>query len=179
MQWETDKGGVRRRNRVEVALHFVWTTFERRPMVTPDVERSVYRSIQREAQRLGAEVLALNGMPDHVHLAVLMPTTISIAKFMQQVKGVSSSIARDQLGEDHFFRWEEGYGAFAFSRSHRDRIVTYIQNQKRHHEANKLWPEWEEPNIYEPNPSPQSSPRPVGRSAEGLLDRHVHVPGNE
>lgn len=136
-----------RHNRVEVALHLVWTTFERRPLVTADIERAVYRCIEHEARKLKCEVLAINGMPDHVHLAVLFPTTTTIAHLVKQAKGVSSAFARDQLGPDTFFRWHEGYGVFAFSRSHRQRVIAYIENQKRHHASDKLWPDWEEPNA--------------------------------
>ena len=136
-----------RHNKVEVPLHLVWTSFERMPLVTPDIERSVYRCIEDEARKLKCDVLALNGMPDHVHLVVLFPTTIAIAKLMQQVKGVSTAFVRDQLGPERFFRWNEGYGVFAFSRSHRERVIAYVENQKRHHAENTLWPDWEEPDA--------------------------------
>lgn len=96
---------MRRRNKMEVFLHFVWTTWERRPLISDEIEASLYRCLITQAVTLGAEVLALNGMPDHVHLAVRFPATISIAAFMKQVKGVSSSFVRDNYGTEHFFRW--------------------------------------------------------------------------
>ncbi len=78
-------------------LHFVWATKRRLPLIVPEVERRLYGCISAEARRLGCEVLAVGGMPDHVHLAVAMPTVLSPAKLMQQVKGVSSHFASEHL----------------------------------------------------------------------------------
>jgi putative transposase len=59
---------------------------------------------------------------------------------MKQIKGTSSHYAKEVLPPDSFFRWQEGYGVFSFSPSARDRIVSYIQNQKMHHAENTLIP---------------------------------------
>ena len=58
------------KSKAEHYLHFVWTTQQLHPLLTPEVEKSVYRCIQVEAKRLKCAVLALGGLPDHVHLAV-------------------------------------------------------------------------------------------------------------
>jgi REP element-mobilizing transposase RayT len=74
-----------------------------------------------------------------------MPTVLSPAKLMQQVKGVSSRFASEHLlptGE--LFVWQEGYGTFSFSRSHRDRVIAYIRNQKQHHASGEVWTTWGE-----------------------------------
>jgi REP element-mobilizing transposase RayT len=133
-----------RRSKVEVYLHFVWATYERRPLLTPEIERVAYACILEEALRLHCEVLALGGTENHVHLAVRFSNTVSLGDFMQQIKGVSSRLVKHEFGEDLFFRWQEGYGVFSFSRPHRDRIVAYVQNQKHHHERGQIWPEWEQ-----------------------------------
>jgi putative transposase len=125
-----------RHSKSEMYLHMVWATKHREPFLTPEVERSVHRCIQKEAARLNCVVLALNGMPDHVHLLVRIPTRLSAASLANQVKGVSSHFASDQL---HLpgFRWQEGYNAISLSRSHIARACEYIKNQKRHHAAGK------------------------------------------
>ncbi len=128
----------------EYYLHFVWTTQQRHPLLTPDIERSIHRSLQSEAQRLRCSVLAVGGMPDHVHLAVKAPTSLSPAQIMKQLKGVSSKFAGDKfvhVGDAPltWFRWQEGYGVFSFSASQKEQIVQYIRNQKQHHAESKLW----------------------------------------
>lgn len=137
------------RNKIRIAVHLVWTTKDRLALITPSLERSIYRCIESEARKLGCVVLALGGMPDHVHLLVLLPTTITVAQLTKQVKGVSSSLARDILGGASHFSWAEGYGAFSLASAHREATIRYILGQKEHHSAQTLWTEFETPR--EPN----------------------------
>ncbi len=133
-----------RRSKAEIYLHFVWATHQRQPLVTPEVEAALYGCLVGEAQRLGCDVLAIGGMPDHVHVAVQMPTRVSAAQLMQRMKGVSSAYARRELLPDQPFGWQDNYAVFSLSRPHRRRVVAYIRGQKQHHAAGTLWPEWEE-----------------------------------
>jgi REP element-mobilizing transposase RayT len=133
------------RNKVYLGLHLVWTTRGRNAFITAERERAIYGCIVGQARQLGCTILAINGMPDHVHLLVLMPTTLSTATLAQQVKGVSSAWIRDHIAGDTPFGWAEGYGAFSVSRSHLTRVTQYIRGQKQHHADAELWPEVEEP----------------------------------
>ena len=143
-----------RRSKIEVALHFVWATYERMPLLVGEVEEAVYTAILAEAVRLRCEVLAIGGMADHLHLVLLYPNTVTLGQVMKQIKGVSTRLVHDRFGADTFFRWQEGYAVFAFSRSHRERVIRYVQNQKHHHESGQLWPEWEETDEVVPDTPP-------------------------
>ena len=132
-----------RRNRSEIVLHIVWTTWKRQPLVTEEIEPAIYRTIQAEAAKLGCTVLALSGMPDHVHLIVVIPPQVSTSTLMQQVKGVSSSVARELLGSQRFFQWNNGYAVFSLSRAHCEAAIAYVQRQKEHHVGQRVWDEWE------------------------------------
>ena len=115
------------------------------PLVTPEIEAEVYRVIETEAKRLGCDVLAIGGMPDHIHLVVTLPATVTFGQLAKQVKGVSSKFTTDRLlPPESFFKWQEGYGLFTLSRNHIERAVAYVQRQKLHHASGHLWPEWEE-----------------------------------
>lgn len=133
----------RRRNFVAVALHVIWTTWHREPMLTPERERRAYRCITAQAEELGATVFAVNGMPDHVHLIVQIPTTLTIAKLMHRVKGVSSHLLNAETPELGLFRWADGNAVFSMSRSHRDNAIAYVRNQKQHHADLALRRGWE------------------------------------
>ena len=102
-----------RRSKSEVYLHLVWATHNRHPWLTSELTPPVYGCIAHVAQRLGCLVLAVGGMPDHVHLAVKLPSRTSIALLAQQVKGASSKLAGDLSGREWPFRWQEGYGVFS------------------------------------------------------------------
>jgi len=133
-----------RRSKVEIYLHLVWATREREPWLTDEVGQAVYRCIQKEVQELHCTVLALGGMPDHVHLLAKTTSRISAAELAKQIKGVSSRLVNDQLDPSIGFGWQEGYGVFSVSRSRVARVKAYVGNQERHHATGKVWPEWEE-----------------------------------
>ena len=127
-----------------IFLHFVWATKYRQPFVTPAIERRLYRMVEAKVRELGCRVVAINGMPDHVHLLVLMSTTITPADLMHKVKGASSGFARNSLRQGEAFSWQHGYGVFSVGQKGVPRVVAYIANQKTHHASNDVWDNWEE-----------------------------------
>ena len=88
-------------------------------------------------------MLALNGMPEHVHLVARLTATVSIANVMKQVKGASSHFVNHELQAEPHFRWQDGYGAFTVCRNDLDAVIAYVKGQKQHHGAGSLWPAWE------------------------------------
>lgn len=138
-----------KRSKSEIYLHFVWATYRRLPLITAALEPCLYQALMEQAERLGCKVLALGGLPDHVHLLLRMPAKRSPSELMQQIKGASSAWARvsirpsQELSREPF-GWQDGYGVFSLSRSHLKRVVSYVENQKKRHASGKLWPEWEE-----------------------------------
>ncbi len=127
---------------VEYYLHLVWATYQREPLLVGDVENLVHACIRAEAQRMKCRILALGGIADHVHLAVQPPSTLSPAQITRQIKGASSSFANDQ---GIAFKWQAGYGGFSLSRPYLKAATPYIENQKRHHAEDTVWPAWEPP----------------------------------
>ena len=122
------------RSKAEVYLHLVWGTWRREPLISDDMEQRLYACITREAEFLGCTVYAVNGMPDHVHIVVKLPTTVTIAKLAKQVKGSSSTLARNQLSLSGFFGWQDRYAAFSVSRWDLKKVLEYVRNQKAHHQ---------------------------------------------
>lgn len=133
-----------RRNKLALYLHVVWATWDRLPLINPEIERRLLRNIESEARKLGCKVLAINCMDDHVHVLLAIPTTVSIADLVKQMKGVSSHFANDELELDYQFKWQGSYGAFTVSRWDVDKIKQYVKRQKEHHIAGELLPEFEE-----------------------------------
>jgi REP element-mobilizing transposase RayT len=82
-----------------------------------------------------ADVVALGGVEDHVHVLIRVPATLSISSIVKQIKGSSSHLAN--AGEDTF-KWQGGYAAFSVSRGLLARARDYVQNQEERHRAGKL-----------------------------------------
>jgi REP-associated tyrosine transposase len=77
--------------------------------------------------------LAVGGASDHVHILLSLPSTLSIAKAVQLLKGNSSKWIRETFLKSRSFAWQEGYGAFSIGISGIDATVSYIRNQAEHH----------------------------------------------
>jgi putative transposase len=145
------------RSKLELYLHLVWATKWRADRLTEPWERLAYRCITQEAERLGCVVPALDGMPDHVHLVVRLPSTVSVAQLVKQIKGVSSATVnqnREEFTEP--FAWQDGYSCFSISQSHLRVVISYVRRQKERHSQGKVWPLWEETDEPTP-PSPRIS----------------------
>ena len=79
------------------------------------------------------KILAINGMPDHIHILIGLRPAQSISDLMKDIKQSSSRwINENKLTSGHF-EWQEGYGAFSYSKSQISHVVCYIQNQELHH----------------------------------------------
>ena len=123
---------------ISVYLHLVWATWDRLMWIDPAIERRVHRMIVSATRNLGCTTLAINGMPDHIHILIKQNTTSTIADIVKRAKGTSSRlINQSKLSEDRF-QWGKGYGAFSVSRWDKDKIVNYIRRQKEHHQRGYL-----------------------------------------
>lgn len=81
----------------------------------------------------GCKTIIVNGVEDHVHCLLVLKPTISISDLMKVVKAKSSKFVNDNQLSKSKFNWQEGYGAFSYSRSQIDSVYKYIENQKEHH----------------------------------------------
>jgi REP element-mobilizing transposase RayT len=132
-----------RRAKNGVFVHLAWATWDRLPLLKGEVERAVHRAVSAECGKLQAEVLAIGGVDDHVHLLVRLPATLAVAKLAQQVKGASAHLVTHMVAPDQFFKWQGAYGAFSVSPHDLDTVCAYIRHQHEHHAAGSLVAEWE------------------------------------
>ena len=79
------------------------------------------------------ELLAIGGMTDHVHVLVRTSSLESIAGFVRYIKSTSSGFINREIGDEHRFEWQSGYGAFTVSASLVKKIRRYILDQEKHH----------------------------------------------
>ena len=132
------------RSKLELFVHLVWATKRRAERLTEDWERAAYRCMNLEANRLNCKVLAIGGMPDHVHVVLQLASTVSVAQVVKPMKGVSSALLNDMRGEfTEPFAWQDGYAGFSLSKPHLRTVMAYVRNQKRRHATGQVWPFWE------------------------------------
>jgi putative transposase len=87
-------------------------------------------------------MLQINSMPDHIHIFIGLRPNQSISAIVQNVKTESSLWIKDNKFCTVPFNWQEGFGAFSYSKSHVDRVIRYIQNQEAHHKKETFLDEY-------------------------------------
>lgn len=144
-----------------VYVHLVWATWNRLPLLIDEVERVAQRAIGAKCAELGAKVIALGGIEDHVHLLVHLPSTISVAQLVGQVKGASAHLITHQvLPSGKFFKWQGAYGSVSVSPRHLGAVARYIANQRQHHADGTVSPGMELPALPQPVRAPADPPLP-------------------
>ena len=131
----------------QLYLHCVWSTWDRLPLIKPEIEWRLYASIIAKCKELKCELVAIGGIEDHVHLLVRFPTTLSVATLLKEVKGSSSHLVTHEVMPNEFLKWQGAYGAFTLSKDAVKNVVAYINHQKEHHAAKNLVEEWERAEI--------------------------------
>jgi putative transposase len=114
-------------------MHCVFATKERRPLIKPDLQRRLWPYLGGIARENKMKALVVGGVEDHVHVLLSIPSTLSVAKAIQLLKGNSSKWIHDTFPEHRGFGWQEGYGAFSIGVSGVEDTTKYIQNQEAHH----------------------------------------------
>jgi len=118
----------------QISIQFVFAVKYRNTVILENWEIDLYKYITGIVQNKNHKMIAINGMPDHIHILVGLNTVQSIADLMRDVKANSSKWINENNITPEKFEWQTGYGAFSYSKSHVQRVVNYIKNQKQHHQ---------------------------------------------
>ena len=113
--------------------HCVFSTKERRPLVTPELRERLWPFLGGIARQNNMKAIEVGGVSDHIHILLSLPSTMPISKAVQFIKGGSSKWIHETFPEHRLFSWQEKYGAFSVSVSSLDDVIEYIQNQEKHH----------------------------------------------
>jgi putative transposase len=114
-------------------FHCIFSTKERRRTIRPDLQTRLWPYLGGIARENNIKCLAVGGFEDHIHLLLSLPSTITVARTMQLIKGGSSKWIHDEFTEHQQFAWQEGYGAFSIGTSQVNDTKRYIDNQQEHH----------------------------------------------
>ncbi len=109
-------------------VHRVFSTKDRINLIKNPEE--LWRYVAALAHAKDIHVVAAGGTTNHLHLLILLPQTITLAKAMQELKANASRWLRKTSIK---FQWQEGYGAFSVSQSQRETVSRYIATQEEHH----------------------------------------------
>jgi len=123
-------------------IQFVFAVKYRAALIQKSWKDTLHKYITGIIQNNDHKMLQLNSMPDHIHIFIGMRPHQSISALMQNVKTESSKWIKMQEFGNNNFAWQNGYGAFSYSKSHVNNVIRYIQNQEIHHQKIKFLDEY-------------------------------------
>ena len=103
-------------------------------MITDRFRDNLHKYMSGILRNENAFPLAVGGWRDHVHVFFELPPNLRVSDLMRDLKAVSSKWINDNRFVKGKFQWQEGYGAFSYSRSQRNEVIQYILNQEKHHQ---------------------------------------------
>jgi putative transposase len=77
--------------------HVVWCPKYRRSVIVGDVELRLKQIVREVCGELGAEIIEMETMPDHIHLLVEVDPQFGIHRLVKRIKGRSSRLLRQEF----------------------------------------------------------------------------------
>ena len=113
--------------------HIVFSTKDRTPVLDATVRTALHAYLATVARNVDCECFRVGGVADHVHLAVRLSRTLTMAKLIEELKTSSSKWLKIQSPALASFAWQRGYGAFSVGPSDLNALLHYIDTQEEHH----------------------------------------------
>ncbi len=118
----------------QIYIQVVFAVRNRDALIDISFEERLYQYITGIVQNKEQKMIAINGMPNHIHFFIGMKPGCRLSDLVREVKKSSNDFIKDNKLTKFKFNWQEGYGAFSYSHSQIDTVAKYIMNQKQHHQ---------------------------------------------
>lgn len=116
----------------QIYIQVVFAVQGRQSLIRYSWEENLHKYITGIVQGKQQKMIAINGMPDHIHFLIGMKASCSLSDLVREIKKSSNEYIRENNFCNGFY-WQDGFGAFSYSHSQLDNVVKYIMNQKEHH----------------------------------------------
>lgn len=128
----------------QIHIQSVFSVNDRSCIIRKEWKNELFQYITGIIQNHDHKVMAINGMPDHLHVFFGMRPTQSLSDLMQDVKGDSSKWINKKGFVEGRFSWQEGFGGFSYSKSQVNNVIDYIRDQEIHHRKKSFIEEYRE-----------------------------------
>jgi len=119
---------------VKILIHLVFSTRERTPFIDATLKARLYPYMAGILRGEEATLIALGGMPDHVHALLRLKADRKLSYLVRDLKAGSSKWIHEKSEPVPDFAWQTGYAAFSVSQSQEAKVKAYILNQEAHHQ---------------------------------------------
>lgn len=128
----------------QIHIQLVFAVQNRASLIKDSWKDEMYKYMTGIIQNKDHKMLQINSMPDHIHILIGLRPTQALDELVKVVKQESTNWINDQKFTPKKFNWQEGYGAFSYTKSDVPRVIKYIQNQENHHREIKFLDEYVE-----------------------------------
>ena len=128
----------------QIHIQAVFAVQNRQCIIHNSWKDELYKYIGGIIRNNKHKLLAINGMPDHIHILFGMRPAQSISDLLQDIKGDSTKWIQNKNFVQGRFSWQEGYGAFSYGKSQLPQIIRYIEKQQEHHNKRTFIEEYKE-----------------------------------
>jgi len=126
----------------KIYIQAVFSPQNRRCLIQKSWEDELYKYITGIVQNNGHKMLAINGMPDHIHLFFGMKPNQALSDLIREIKSNSSKWINEKGFMREKFSWQAGFGAFSYGHSQLNDVISYIMKQKEHHKKGSFKDEY-------------------------------------
>jgi len=117
----------------QIYIHIVFVVKGRQSFIKESFREELQKYMTGIITNKKQKLYAILCMPDHTHILVSIKPDISISDLVRDIKANSSSFIKEKRFVNRGFSWQEGFGAFSYSKSQAPVLVKYILNQPEHH----------------------------------------------
>ena len=126
----------------QIYIQTVFAVENRQSLITPDFKEDLHKYINGIVNNQGQKLIAINSMPDHVHILIGLKPAMALADLVREIKADSTNFINERKLLHGRFNWQEGYGAFSYGHSQLNTIIRYIQTQEKHHQRRSFKDEY-------------------------------------
>ena len=117
----------------QIYIHIIFAVKGRQCLIPHEHKEALHQYITRIITKKTQTVIRGNSMPDHIHILVGIAPDIALSDLVRDIKANSSKFINTKGWVVGRFEWQAGFGAFSYSHSQLNDVVSYIKNQEEHH----------------------------------------------
>jgi putative transposase len=117
----------------QLYIHLVFAVKGRTNLIIPEWKNDLYKYISGIINNKKQKLMAINGMPDHIHILISLKSDCAISDLLRDIKCNSTNWINDNRYVTGKFEWQLGFSAFSVSPSQLNNVINYILNQEEHH----------------------------------------------
>ena len=117
----------------QIYIHIIFSVRKREKMIRGENKEELNKYITGIITNKKQKLIAINSMPDHIHILVGLKPNIALSDLVRFMKSNSSKFINEKKWIRRKFHWQDGFGAFSYSKSQLSEVINYIEDQEKHH----------------------------------------------